>query len=231
VSAGSPSSQEADPTVLEGRPAIAGTGLAADRGSGTGAPSPVRWRVSERVLQAAAGALAVCVVGTALATVVLAVQGGTRADQPGTPSMAASTATGRSRQARSGRFADGRSLDRNGSRTGSGRALAPDRSTQLAVQPLSANLDAATVSVPASSYRVTVSVTGVCWVEGVETASGTDVWSGVLQAGQEHRFVFQGPVLLRMGAADASVRVDGKPLTLPAGHHAPYDVTFEPSST
>lgn len=102
-------------------------------------------------------------------------------------------------------------------------------STPSTVQPTSVTLYDATVPVSATAYQVAVSVTGNCWVEGEETATSTDVWSGVLTAGEQHDFAFTGPVLLRIGAADATVTLNGTPVALPSGYQAPYNLTFAPS--
>ncbi len=113
----------------------------------------------------------------------------------------------------------------SGARDGStGRAPAP-----TTVQPTSATLYAATVAAPAAGYTVVVSATGNCWIEGQRTDTGQDVWSGTLAAGQQHRFSFAGPVVLRIGAANAAVSMNGEPVALPSGYQAPYNVTFQPS--
>jgi hypothetical protein len=90
-------------------------------------------------------------------------------------------------------------------------------------------LYAATVAAPAAGYTVVVSATGNCWIEGQRTDTGQDVWSGTLAAGQQHRFSFAGPVVLRIGAANAAVSMNGEPVALPSGYQAPYNVTFQPS--
>ena len=98
-----------------------------------------------------------------------------------------------------------------------------------AVHPTTATLYAATVAAPASAYTVVVSATGNCWIEGQRTDTGQDVWSGTLTAGEQHTFSFAGPVLLRIGAANAAVTLDGVPVALPSGYQAPYNVTFTPA--
>jgi hypothetical protein len=192
----------------------------APSGTGAGGSSNAARR---RLLPGLVGGLALCVLGLSVATVVLALQ------RPRTTQVVSAPRTAGSRAGDGAARTAGRGGARGGAtRGGSSQTGAGDRTGAL--QPATASADAATVLVPTASYRVRVSVSGICWVEGLETTSGTDVWSGILQAGQQHTFHFQGPVLLRMGAADASVTVDGHPLTLPAGHHAPYEVTFEPSA-
>jgi hypothetical protein len=181
---------------------------AAPSGAGvSGSPSATR----RRLLPGVVGGVAVCVLGLSVATVVLALQ------RPRTAEVASAPRPATRRGPKDGTTRSGSDQPQVGDQTGP-------------LQPVTASAEAATVLVPRASYRVEVSVSGICWIEGLETTSGTDVWSGILRAGQQHTFDFQGPVLLRMGAADASVTVDGQPLALPAGHHAPYEVTFEPSS-
>jgi|GEM_PF-1775334 len=96
------------------------------------------------------------------------------------------------------------------------------------VQPAVATLYHATVPAPSSTYNVLVSVTGLCWM-AERTPGGSMLWSGLLHAGEQHSFSVVGPVELEIGAADASVTLDGVPVALPAGYQAPYVVTFQPA--
>jgi hypothetical protein len=98
------------------------------------------------------------------------------------------------------------------------------------VVPTSATRYQGTVTVPAGSYQVDVSVTAPCWVEATETTTGTDVWSGVLTAGESHLYTLSGPVLLEIGAADASLTIDGTPVALPTGYQVPYDLHLQPAA-
>lgn len=147
----------------------------------------------------------------------------------------AAVVASQTRSGRKGSVAAPRSTSASGATAGrSGSTPTPPSgdagaSAVSAVHPTSATAFAATVAAPASSYTVVVSVTGRCWIEGKRTDTGNDVWSGTLTAGQRHSFSFAGPVLLRIGAANAAVTMDGAPVALPQGYQAPYDVTFQPA--
>jgi len=97
------------------------------------------------------------------------------------------------------------------------------------VEPTEVTPYDATVAAPSSPYVVVVSVTADCWVEGEQTATSTDIWSGVLAGGSQHSFRFDGSVLLRIGAADATVTMNGKSVALPSDYQAPYNLTFTSS--
>lgn len=101
--------------------------------------------------------------------------------------------------------------------------------TDRTVAPTAVTLYDATVPVSSTSYTVVVSVSAPCWVEAQQTSTGSDIWSGVLTGGTQHTFSLTGSVLLRIGAADATVSVDGAVVAFPSGYQVPYNLTFVPS--
>lgn len=205
-----------------GRGASFEAGRQSDRGSGRSKPV-------NRPLRLATGAVAVLLVVAAAVTVVTSSRHAPRS------SAAAGGVTAGASSGKSAPANSGGSARSGGGRSGStgGRQRSGSKSTKVAtpsiVQPTAVTLYDATVAAPASTYQVAVSVTGNCWVEGEETTTSTDVWSGVLTAGEQHSFDFDGPVLLRIGAADATVTLNGTPVALPSGYQAPYNLTFAPS--
>jgi hypothetical protein len=46
-------------------------------------------------------------------------------------------------------------------------------------------------------------------------------------AGESQQIPATGSLLVRLGANDVVVSLDGEPVTLPAGHQSPFDVTFQ----
>jgi len=192
-----------------------------------------RSKSANRPLRLATAAVAVLLVAAAAVTVVASSR---HAPHPNAAvdGVTAGAGSGKSTSANSGRPArSGGSAKSGGGRSGSTERRSGSQRTKAAtptiVQPTAVTLYDATVAAPASAYQVTVSVSGNCWVEGEETTTSTDVWSGVLAAGEQHSFDFDGPVLLRIGAADATVTLDGTPVALPSGYQAPYNLTFAPS--
>jgi hypothetical protein len=174
---------------------------------------------SLRVATVAAAVLVVAAVG-AMVAVGHRAGGGVAA----TAARAASTATsGRAHRGHGG--SAGSTARHHRSTTGRHAAGRPP-----VVVPTAATRYQGTVTVPTTTYQVVVQVSAPCWVQGTETATGTDVWSGVLQTGQQHTFTFEGAVLLEIGAADATLTIDGTPVALPSGYQVPYDLHLEPAA-
>jgi hypothetical protein len=53
------------------------------------------------------------------------------------------------------------------------------------------------------------------------------LWTGTIEAGESQQISATGSLLVRLGADDVVVSLDGKPVTLPAAHQSPFDVTFQ----
>lgn len=199
------------------RPAAASTTSSLDQVGGR-APRLDGRRGTARALRWATAAVATAVVTTGAATLATA----SRHQAPTAGTLDAGRASpGRSADARHGHGAAARTSKR--------RAAGTAPATPTVVVPTSATRYQGTVTVPATSYQVDVQVTAPCWVQGTETATGTVVWSGVLTVGQSHLFSFSGPVLLEIGAADATLTIDGVPVALPTGYQVPYDLHLQPS--
>jgi hypothetical protein len=80
---------------------------------------------------------------------------------------------------------------------------------------------------PAKAYTVTITASGLCWIEATATATGSVVWTGTLQSGQSKAIAATGNLRLRLGAAnDVAVTLNGKPVVMPAGFASPFDMTF-----
>jgi hypothetical protein len=98
--------------------------------------------------------------------------------------------------------------------------------------PRTANTTDVAYVAPATSYLVTLTVTGSpCWV-GIETsASGPWTWEGTLQPGAQKTYNASGTTILRVGAPRyLKVSIDGIDVQLPPSYMQPYDMTFTPSS-
>lgn len=89
----------------------------------------------------------------------------------------------------------------------------------------------ATYAAPSSTYTVAIDATAPCWVMATDPATGHVVWAGTVAAGGSHSLSVTGNLGVQLGApSDASVTIDGQPVTLPAGFRSPFNLTFQASS-
>jgi hypothetical protein len=64
-----------------------------------------------------------------------------------------------------------------------------------------------------------------------DPATGHVVWAGTVAAGESHSLSVTGNLGVQLGApSDASITMDGQPVTLPAGFRSPFNLTFQPAS-
>jgi hypothetical protein len=98
--------------------------------------------------------------------------------------------------------------------------------TSKVITPASSGSFDATYAAPRPPYTVELDATGPCWVMATDAAKGTVVWTGTLSAGDRRPIVATGGLVVRLGSVGVTVSLDGKPVQLPAGLHAPFDLTF-----
>ncbi len=84
----------------------------------------------------------------------------------------------------------------------------------------------ATYSVPAASYTLVVSASQSCWVQATSEPSGSVLWQGVLPPGASQTISSSGRVAVSLGAAGASMKVDGVPVVVPSGSVTPFTASF-----
>jgi hypothetical protein len=95
------------------------------------------------------------------------------------------------------------------------------------IQPTTSSAVEAAYTAPAGNYTVALTATAPCWVEAEEVATGAVVFTSTLTAGQSQQIPATGDLSVRLGAAFVvTVTLNGEPITLPAGHGSPFDVTF-----
>jgi hypothetical protein len=95
------------------------------------------------------------------------------------------------------------------------------------IQPTTSSAVEAAYTAPAGNYTVALTATAPCWVEAEEVATGAVVYTSTLTAGQSQQIPATGDLSVRLGAAFVvTVTLNGEPITLPAGHGSPFDVTF-----
>ena len=103
--------------------------------------------------------------------------------------------------------------------------------TQFAAATTSSTGTAATYTVPHTTYQITITGTGPCWVQ-VDTAStGATVWAGELSAGTVQNVQASGSTTVQFGTPSLTLQVDTIPVVLPTTLHTPFVATFVPSPT
>jgi hypothetical protein len=80
------------------------------------------------------------------------------------------------------------------------------------------------------TYSLLVTATtGPCWLDVSSTTGGTTLFTGVLNAGQQHIINATGSVTIVLGAPQlANVEVNGVPAVLPAGYQTPFTMHLVP---
>ncbi len=84
-----------------------------------------------------------------------------------------------------------------------------------------------TFAVPSPTYQLTVTATtGPCWVDATSLASGSTLWTGTVQAGQNQVIPATGNSQIELGSPTVSMMVGQAPVVFPSSFHAPYVATF-----
>lgn len=110
----------------------------------------------------------------------------------------------------------------------SSRRRPPATTVPPSLQATTSSTTSADYSAPGSSYTVTLSASGACWILAEATSSGDVLWTGTMESGQTQQIAATGSVSVRLGAAfDVRVSVNGVPVVLPSDHGSPFDVNFE----
>jgi cytoskeletal protein RodZ len=87
----------------------------------------------------------------------------------------------------------------------------------------------ATYSVSSTSYDVTITADGTCWVDATNVSSGSTVWTGTLQPGASQVIHATGAIHVELGRSIAAMSAEDIPVILPSPMQAPFTATFEPS--
>jgi Domain of unknown function (DUF4115) len=120
-----------------------------------------------------------------------------------------------------------------------GRAAASKRrKTQTVTPPTPAQLTSvtstattATYAIGSSSFSITVHAAQTCWVGATAQPAGTLLWEGLLQPGGSKSIAASGTTVVVLGAAGASMTVNGVPVVIPTPSGTPFTATFQPSAT
>jgi hypothetical protein len=106
------------------------------------------------------------------------------------------------------------------------QVTAPPPPTNQVVALTSTRLSA-TYPASGSSYQVTVTSTGPCWVQAT-SATGTVIWTGTMQAGQTQQIPATGVTAVELGSATCSMKLDSVPVVFPTPMGTPFTATFQP---
>jgi hypothetical protein len=84
---------------------------------------------------------------------------------------------------------------------------------------------------PATSYTLTfIATTGQCWIQATSTASGSNLYVGVLSQGSSQTVNATGVTKVTIGAPSAfSAALDGVPVVMPSSLGSPFVLTFQPA--
>jgi len=119
--------------------------------------------------------------------------------------------------------------------TSTTKATAPPRTTPTTrptqVVALTSTAGTATYPVGTGAYQVTLSATGQCWVDATNRTTGSTVFTGTLSAGSSQVLSTTGPMTVELGAATATMTLNGLPVVLPSPLQSPFTATFQPTAT
>ena len=103
--------------------------------------------------------------------------------------------------------------------------------TQFAATTTGSGGTSATYTLPHTTYRLTLTGTGSCWVQVDSSATGSTVWAGELSAGTVQQVPASGTTTVQFGTPAVTLEVDGIPVVLPTPLRTPFVATFSPSSS
>jgi uncharacterized protein DUF4115 len=89
----------------------------------------------------------------------------------------------------------------------------------------------ATYTVGSPSFTVTVSASQECWVQASSEPAGTVLFQGLVAAGGSETVAATNETVVVLGAAGASLKVDGVPVVIPPASATPFTATFQPTTT
>ena len=100
------------------------------------------------------------------------------------------------------------------------------------VSPVAATVttQAAGYAAPDSSYTVTLTSSGACWVYAKLASTGAVVWTGILESGQSQALDVTGQLDVELGHANTlSATLNGVPVEYPPHYQAVFTMSFVPS--
>jgi hypothetical protein len=103
--------------------------------------------------------------------------------------------------------------------------------TPTQIVAVSTTSTSAVYPVGSTTYHVTVTAAGLCWIRAFNPSTGATVWVGTIQPGASQDIAATGTLSVEMGAPLASVTVDNVPVVFPIPLRAPFTMTFHVPST
>jgi hypothetical protein len=111
-----------------------------------------------------------------------------------------------------------------------GKTKTTPTTTPTQIVALSSTSGSAIYPVSSTTYSVTVSASGPCWVLATTTSSGSTLWTGTLKAGAVQLIQATGAISVELGAPSVSLAVGNVPVVLPTPVHTPFVATFQPAT-
>jgi hypothetical protein len=102
--------------------------------------------------------------------------------------------------------------------------------TQFTATTTSSGGTAATYTLPHTTYQITLTGTGTCWVQVDASATGKTVWAGELTTGAVQNIPATGETTVQFGTPTLTLQVDTVPVVLPTTLHTPFVLTLSPAA-
>ena len=103
--------------------------------------------------------------------------------------------------------------------------------TQFVATTASSTGTSATYTVPHTTYQITLTGSGPCWVQVGSTSTGTTLWAGDLSSGTVQNIQATASTTIQFGTPSLSIQVDSIPVVMPTPLRTPFVATFTPSPT
>lgn len=103
--------------------------------------------------------------------------------------------------------------------------------TQFVATTASSTGTSATYTIPHTTYQITLTGSGPCWVQVASTATGSTLWAGDLSSGTVQNIQASASTTVQFGTPSLTVQVDSIPVVLPTPLRTPFVATFTPSPT
>jgi len=85
-----------------------------------------------------------------------------------------------------------------------------------------------TYPVVTSSYRLSITASGLCWTLVRSATSGATLWTGTLQPGASQVINATGATTLELGAPSVLVTINKVPVVFPVPFRTPFEAIFQP---
>ena len=103
--------------------------------------------------------------------------------------------------------------------------------TQLVAATASSTGTSASYTILHTTYQITLTGSGPCWVQVGSSTTGKTLWAGELSSGTVQNVQAAGTTTVQFGTPSLAVQVDSIPVVLPTPLRTPFVATFTPAPT